>query len=148
MNGLLIEDDPTKAQKVLACVNEYFPDYQMQHRLSYKTGLDAIFNNQYDFILLDMSLPTYDQSDGSFSGKPKGFGGRDIMKEMKRHKKFSKVKVFSQYNDFDGGSISMAELDKQLKEKYSAIYEGYITFVSKETDWQTELYEFLEQLSA
>ncbi len=148
MNGLLIEDDPAKAHKVLACVNEYFPDYQMQHRLSYKTGLDAIFNNEYDFILLDMSLPTYDQGDGSFSGKPKGFGGRDIMKEMKRHKKFSKVKVFTQYNDFDGGSISMAELDEQLKEKYAAIYQGYISYNSKESDWQTELYDFLEQLGA
>jgi hypothetical protein len=147
MNGLLIEDDPAKALKVLDWISEFFPLYEMEHRLSYKTGLDAIFNNTYDFILLDMSLPTYDQGDGSFSGKPKGFGGRDIMKEMKRHKKISKVKVFTQYNDFDGGSISMAELDEQLKEKYSAIYQGYISYNSKQTDWQVELLEFLEQLS-
>jgi hypothetical protein len=147
MNGLLIEDDPAKAHKVLGCISEFFPSYNMEHRLSYKSGLDAVFTNDYDFILLDMSLPTYDQGDGSFSGKPKGFGGRGIMKEMKRNKKISKVKVFTQYSDFDGGTISMAELDEQLKEKYSAFYEGYIFYSSKESAWQTELIEFLDDLS-
>jgi DNA-binding NarL/FixJ family response regulator len=143
MNGLLIEDDQAKANKIISYISQNFPSFQVDHQMSYKSGLNSIFNYNYDFILLDMSLPSYDQGSGSFSGKPKNFGGRDIMKEMKRHGKISIVKVFTQYNDFDGGLISMAELDEELKEKYSKLYKGYISYNSKESDWQAELQDFL-----
>lgn len=147
MIGLLIEDDPTKANKILNFIAEVFPTYEIHHKMSYKSGLELIFREEYKFILLDMSIPTYDQGNGNFSGKPKGFGGRDVLKEMKRHSKYSKVKVITQYNDFDGGTLSIAELDKQLNEKYSGLYTGFIYYNAKESNWQNDLENFLMKFS-
>jgi len=90
-----------------------------------------------------MSLPTYDQGNGSFGGKPKGFGGSNILKEMRRYGKNAAVKVITQYNEFDGGSVSMEELDEQLQKTYPSLYKGYILYAAKRTDWQKKLCDFI-----
>lgn len=147
MNGLLIEDDPAKAEKIIVFIRDNYAELHLSLTRSYQSGLQAIFNNDYDFVLLDMSLPTYDQDKGHFSGKPKGYGGRDILKEMKRYKKQSNVKVITQYNEFDGGSISIKELDEQLLKKYPTLYKGYIYYNYKvPSAWQSALNEFLESI--
>lgn len=147
MNGLLIEDDPAKAKKIVDYISENFPGIDLTQKTSYQSGIKAIFESTYDFILLDMSLPTYDQGLGSFSGKPKGYGGKDILKEMKRYGKFSKVKVITQYNEFDGGLTSIKDIDEQLLNKYPQLYHGYIYYNSKMSEWQNELKLFLESLN-
>ncbi|MBR9861655.1 response regulator [bacterium] len=143
MKGLLIEDDPNKASKVVSFIKQEYSWINIEHRASYQSGLQSLFEIEFDFILLDMSLPTYDQDTGNFPGKPRNFGGRDILKEMKRYQKKSPVKILTQYNEFDGGSISINELHQMLEEKYHDIYRGYIIYNSKRTEWQDELNAFL-----
>jgi CheY-like chemotaxis protein len=147
MKGLLIEDDPIKATKILDFLKDNFSSYTLLHRKSYQSGIKQIFTENFDFILLDMSIPTYDQDQGNFSGKPRNFGGRDILKEMKRNKKISKVLVVTQYNEFDGGSLSIKQLDNQLSEKYTELYKGYIYYKSGQTDWEDNLSNFIKSLS-
>lgn len=145
MKGLLIEDDPNKAQKVLSYLQDNFAQINIKLKISYQSGLKEIFENEFDFILLDMSLPSYDQNTSSSSGKPRNFGGRDILKEMKRYRKTSSVMILTQYNEFDGGSISINELDTQLKNKFEAMYRGYIIYNSKrKEEWQNELSLFIK----
>lgn len=146
MRGLLIEDDPEKATIILNYIKENFSDCNMKYVLSYQSGLKEIFTAEFDFILLDMSLPSYDQGSGNFSGKPRNFGGRDILKEMKRYGKFSTVKIITQYNEFDGGLISIKDLDFQLKQKYPSLYKGYIYYKSNRTDWEKELDDFINNI--
>jgi hypothetical protein len=55
--------------------------------------------------------------------------------------------VVTQYNEFDGGSISMNELDAELKKKYPHLYHGYILFNARETNWEDEIREFITTLS-
>ncbi|WP_026703628.1 response regulator [Flavobacterium soli] len=146
MIGLLIEDDPEKAKEILGYIKEKFPHCEMTYKLSYQSGLKEIFSEKFDFILLDMSLPSYDQGNGNFSGKPRNFGGRDILKEMKRYKKSSVVKIITQYNEFDDGLLSLKNLDTQLKSKYNELYYGYIYYKSNQTEWEKELFNFISSL--
>lgn len=146
MRGLLIEDDPEKAMEILNYIREKFPACDMTYKLSYQSGLKEIFCREFEFILLDMSLPSYDQGSGSFSGKPRNFGGRDILKEMKRYKKSSVVKIITQYNEFDGGLLSLKNLDTELKSKYSNLYYGYIYYKSNQTEWEKELFNFISSM--
>lgn len=143
MNAILIEDDQNKAEKILNYLKSKFKEINLIHRMSYQSGLRDIFKNNFDFVLLDMSLPTYDQGKSNFSGKPRNFGGRDILKEMKRYKKTSKVLIITQYNEFDGGSISLKELDKQLMELYPNLYYGYVYYSSKQSEWENKLLEYV-----
>ncbi|MEH6762954.1 MAG: hypothetical protein V7655_00510 [Aequorivita antarctica] len=147
MRGLLIEDDQIKASKIIEYITDNFDNIQIVHRKSYQSGIKQIFEEDFKFILLDMSIPTYDQEAGSFSGKPRNFGGRDILKEMKRYKKQSNVKVVTQYNEFDGGSISIVDLDSELNKEYPKLYKGYIYYKSGQTAWEEFLYQFIGSLT-
>lgn len=146
MKGLVIEDDEIKASKIINFFNEGFQHFELEHRKSYQSGIKRIFEKDYDFILLDMSIPTYDQDMGNFSGKPRNFGGRDILKEMKRHQKASTVLVVTQYNEFDGGSISINQLDEELSQKYPKLYKGYVIYKSGQTDWEKKLIDFVNSI--
>ena len=147
MNGLLIEDDPDKAKKIIDFINANFQYCSITHRLSYQSGLKELFSIDFDFLLLDMSLPSYDQGHGSYAGKPRNFGGRDILKEMKRYNKSARVKIITQYNEFDGGLVSMKDLDEELKNKYASLYDGYIIYSSSRSDWENELKIYLNTFS-
>lgn len=146
MKILLIEDDPIKASSIKDYIENLNTKNKVDIRGSYKGGIDYIFNQPFDCILLDMSIPTYDSEQNNFSGKPRNYGGKDILKEMKRYKRKGLVKVITQYNEFDGGSVSMKELDAELKSKYSSIYKGFIIYSIKKNDWKAELELFLNTL--
>lgn len=143
MKAILIEDDQNKAEKILNFLHNEFKNIDIIHKMSYQSGLREIFEKKFDFVLLDMSLPTYDQGKSNFSGKPRNFGGRDILKEMKRYKKPSKVLIITQYNEFDGGSISLKELDKELSEIYPKLYHGYVYYSSKQSEWENKLFDYI-----
>lgn len=144
MKLLIIEDDPVKLNRIQSLVQADFPKIEIETKISYMGGITAILNKEYDFILLDMSLPRYD--DLNNSGNPKNFGGRDILKEMRRHKRQSKVIVVTQYNEFDDGLISIKDLDRQLSEIYPALYLGYIYYETQTNIWERELHDFISNI--
>jgi CheY-like chemotaxis protein len=144
MKCLIIEDDPIKMNHIENLIKSTFPEVQLSRSISYMSGINTILENDFDLILLDMSLPLYD--DIYQGSKPKNFGGRDILKEMKRHRKSSLVKVITQYNEFDDGSISMKELDSQLTKIYPSIYKGYIHYETKRNIWQSELINYIKSI--
>ncbi|HEY5589754.1 MAG TPA: response regulator [Paludibacter sp.] len=144
MKILIIEDDPIKMSNIESLISSNFVNVDVVKCISYMGGVNEVLLNEFDLILLDMSLPLYD--DVFQTAKPKNFGGRDILKEMKRHKKKSCVKIITQYNEFDDGSISMKDLDAQLKNIYPSIYNGYIHYETKLNLWQTELIDNIKEL--
>jgi DNA-binding NtrC family response regulator len=149
MKGLLIEDDQIKESEIVEFIQDNFPSpgIELISKKSYQSGIKTIFEESFDFILLDMSIPTYDQDQGNFSGKPRNFGGRDILKEMKRYKKESNVLVITQYNEFDGGSMSIKDLDEELRIKYSNLYKGYVYYKTGQTEWEINLLRFINSIT-
>lgn len=143
MKILIIEDDPIKMNNIENLIESTFKDISVVKCVSYMSGVNKILQNEFDLILLDMSLPLYD--DAIQTAKPKNFGGRDILKEMKRHKKKSTVKIITQYNEFDDGSISMKDLDAQLKNIYPSNYRGYIHYETKLNLWQSQLIDYIKE---
>lgn len=145
MKCLIIEDDPFKMNHLESLMQKEFPLILVKTSKSYMSGINFILSEDFELILLDMSLPLYDDETYQ-SSKPKNFGGRDILKEMKRNKKISLVKVITQYNEFDDGSISMKDLDEQLKKIYPNIYQGYIHYETRFNQWEPELIEFIKTI--
>lgn len=69
MKVLIIEDEKTMAFEIEASLKKAFYLCDLAH--SFKTGLEKLKLNQYDFILIDLSLPDGD--------------GLDLLKEAKKH---------------------------------------------------------------
>jgi DNA-binding response OmpR family regulator len=69
MKVLIIEDEKTMAFEIEASLKKAFYLCDLAH--SFKVGLEKLKLNQYDFILIDLSLPDGD--------------GLDLVKEAKKH---------------------------------------------------------------
>ena len=128
MNILLVEDNNYKIEQLIAFLGEEYPTFKIVIRKSYHSGLkEIILNNNYDLILLDISMPTYDIQPGESGGDPIPQAGGLILNEMYLRDISAKVVVVTMYENFVDGSKLLA-LDKQFQKEYGSNYRGYVYF--------------------
>src|SRR5208337_5089097 len=95
--------------------------------------------------LLDMSLPVFDISSEEDGFKVDAFSGRNILAEMSRKEVLVPTAIITMFETFGEGAdlMTLQELDKDLKEKYPAVYRGAIYYNSSEINWKESLRELL-----
>ena len=146
MRLLLIEDDEYKAAQIGAFLKT--EEYEVDVRKSFHSGMRAILSGQYDILLLDMSIPTFDSVDTNGTNRHRPFGGKDVLQELQRLEKDSPVVVITQYSVFGEGrdNVTLNTLDQSLKKDFEAIYKGMIHFDASSMDWSTRLKVILKEL--
>lgn len=60
MKILLIEDDKYKREDLRTYIHQEFPDVWVDEVKSYKTGVLKVLDGTYDLLLVDMTIPTYE----------------------------------------------------------------------------------------
>lgn len=147
INVLLIEDDKKKIEDIKAFLSLYLPKANLVIKESYQSGLRELLFNNYDLLLLDMSIPTWDKSSEESGGNYEKFGGYKILKESTRKKKSVKTILITMFDDFGEGdtSITLSELDQALEHEFSEIYRGAIFYSSRESNWRDELKLLIDQ---
>jgi hypothetical protein len=138
---LLIEDDKKKIDDVKNFFSIYFCDCKLIIKESYQSGLKELIYSDYDLLLLDMSIPTWDKSPIEPGGNFEKFGGYKILKEIVRKGKSIDTILITMFDDFGESdtSITLSQIDKALTEEFQNIYKGYVFYSSKESNWQDEL---------
>lgn len=141
MRLIIIEDDLNKATEISNYIKNNYNDIDIIVKRSYRNGLKEVIENDYDLILLDMSLPTYDITVDEPGGSFRHFAGRDILKEIKRRNIHTKVVVVTQFEILGEGNnqITYKELDMQLLENYNENYFGLIYYNAGISDWMNAL---------
>ena len=146
MKLLLIEDDEYKAAQIQSFLDA--DGYTSDLKGSFQSGMRAIRGEEYDAILLDMSIPTFDVGGQNKGNRHRPFGGKDVLKELKRQNKNIPVVIVTQYSVFGEGrdNISLKQLEKELDEEFSGIYRGMVYFDASSADWISKLKMILEEL--
>ncbi|MFB5763937.1 hypothetical protein [Paenibacillus medicaginis] len=149
MNILIIEDDENKIKQV----TEYLSySLQFKHsiiiRKSYQSGIKEIMKKEYNFIILDMSLPTFDIIPGGNGGRFRSYAGVDILDEIKRNRLTSKSVVLTQFDVFGEGEnkTTLTELINILEESYPDNYLGTVYYNASQSNWKEELRRFINNL--
>lgn len=139
MKILLVEDYAVKAEYVKRFIQKEFPGFEIVHKESYNSASREIFTNhhQYDFILLDMTMSTFDVSIDEDGGNPEPIAGCNILDGMFLRGITTKVIVVTMYRSFD--DLSLSDLHNNLLEQYPENYIGHVSFAIDRTDWQKEL---------
>ncbi len=149
MRFLLIEDDMHKTQHIIDHISSTFGNKISVDKVrSYQSGLEAIMTQTYDLVLLDMSLPNYDLSPTEDGYRFDAFAGRNILSEMKRKNKKTRVVVITQYVTLGDGAdrMTLQELRDQLSREYPDSYRGAVYYSSSETNWKDSLNDFIKLL--
>ena len=120
MNLLIIEDDMSKIKKIKSFIEDNYQEFSVNEAHSYQSGMKNVLNFKPDVILLDMSLPTYDVSPREQGGRPRSFGGRDILYEIKRKKMSSRAIIVTQFEDFRDEKESKKSTAQHLVTHYGS----------------------------
>jgi len=141
MRFLLIEDDSNKSKQIIEFINASFTESSIELKKSYQSGLKAIFSNEYDLILLDMQLPTFDIKSGEDGYKFRKLAGVDILSELKRKKKRSQVIIITQFETFGEGEfhLNLSGLKDLLKLQFPGLYIDAVYYSPAQTIWKEEL---------
>jgi CheY-like chemotaxis protein len=148
MKVLVIEDDPNKAEQVISFLKTLFGHGDdVIHKTSYQSGLRQLYSDIFDFVILDMSLPTYDIKPGEDAYKFRHLGGHDILSELKRKKKQAKVVILTQFERFGEGNqfVTLSDIKRILRRDFSENYLTTVSYHPNKTAWQEELTQLIRK---
>jgi len=143
---LIVEDEQRKLDNIKEFLKNEFPTFEFVDKRSYNSATKEIFENyqEYDIILLDMSMTTYDVSVDESGGVPEPLAGANILDTMYLMDISTKVIVVTMYESFIGKKLS--EFDIELKNNYPDNYLGFVFFSYQKTDWQIKLKKYITSL--
>lgn len=146
MNIHLIEDDSFKCSTITNFINDFDPSINIEISQSVGSGLRYLVRNRNNIslLLLDMSMPSYDDDKNTFINEHQSFGGKEILSQMKERKINIPVIVITMFNSID--DISIDTLKDDLLKNYPDNFKGIIFYSSKEVLWSTKLADYIKEL--
>ena len=136
---LIIEDNETKLLHIKDFCSSYFRDCVLTDRKSYNTAQqEVIFHgSDYDIILLDVSMNTYDSTKDD-NGEQEPLAGANILRFMKLRRITTPVIVVTMCESFVDG-VRINALDERFRSQYGEMYKGFVYYNLKNEDWKDEL---------
>lgn len=148
MKVLIIEDDQNKLEQLASFVGSEFSAESVGRALSYRNGLAALLDGDWDLVLLDMQLPTYDKSPRESGGRQRALAGEQILRKMAQNQVATPAIVVTQFEKFGdlGNAISLRELMARLEAAGYPNYRGTVYYHAKISDWKTDLRGLIQKI--
>jgi CheY-like chemotaxis protein len=145
---LIVEDEEPKFEHIKKHLEKLLTNISLVHVRSVTSATDYLEDETPDLMILDMSLPTFDISEEESGGRPQGFGGIEVLREMAIEKWRCSTIVITGYSAFprDGENrVTLDELSKELMTEFPNILKGVLHFNSSFSEWQVELKNIISQ---
>lgn len=148
MKLLLVEDTKNKSEKIESFLKKTYSEIGLEiiKKESYHSASKEIFDHgdEYFVILLDMTMSTFDATNGENGGEPEPVAGKRILNGMYLRQIMTKVIVVTMHNIF--GQQKLLPLIDELKELYPDNYYDYIFFAFNSEDWKKKLKTDIDNL--
>ena len=143
MRILIIEDEKTKIERL----RSFLEDFDVVFKESFQGGMSELkrAHQDYDFLILDMTIPMWDKGSNDLGGNYEQFGGERVLREMKRKKFYLPTVLFTMFDVFPlkEGSITFDELNEVFLDKFKEFYKGAVYYDVIEDSWTTALSSIL-----
>jgi len=145
---ILIEDDAKKIEDIKEYVIRVLGCETFIVRESYQSGIKEILKTDFDLLLLDMSIPTFDKTPLESGGPYEKFGGYKVLREIIRKKRPVKTILITMFDDFGESdlSITLTQIDESLKREFSDQYIGSVFYHARENKWQEDLKKLIQEV--
>ncbi len=145
---ILIEDDSKKIEDIMEYVTKELGCEIFSVKESYQSGIKEILQNDYDLLLLDMSIPTFDKTPVESGGPYEKFGGYKVLREIIRKQRPVKTILITMFDDFGESdlSITLSQIDQSLKQEFSNIYLGSVFYHARENKWKEDLKTIIQEI--
>lgn len=149
MHALLVEDESPKLAHIRRFMRDSFSNVSVLDARSVSTALDAIEDESFDLLLLDMSLPTFDVGHGEHGGRPQGFGGIEILRHIAMAGLVLPTIVLTGYEAFPDETGTLIDLDtlrQRMTDEFHETVIAVVHFNSSLDDWKASLRPVIEQI--
>jgi len=140
---LIIEDETPKITQIELFLRSLCIPMHIDHAKSVNSALDKLEDGVPDLLLLDMSLPTMDIdiAGGEAGGRPQGFGGIEILRNMEYENINCPVIVITGYEAFPrkGGNVDISGITQELKLEFPKLLHSVLHYNSTYDTWKNEL---------
>ncbi|MBE6292192.1 MAG: response regulator [Bacteroidales bacterium] len=137
MNILIVEDDDKKRGSVLSYLHQEFDGLKIDEGYSVESGVQKAVDNQYDLIILDMTIPNFDKTDGKNGGNSYKNGGEIIVRELIDEDIEFRCMVLTQYETFNNETID--QISNRIKQKCGNNYLGYVKYSTLNNEWKDQI---------
>lgn len=150
---LIVEDETPKITQIELFLWSLCIPMRIQHAKSVNSALDKLEEGPPDLLLLDMSLPTIDVDivGGEAGGRPQGFGGIEVLRNMQYSGISCPVIVITGYEAFPrkGGNVDISGITQELREEFPLLLHSVLHYNSTYETWKdglrTAFKEFLSK---
>ena len=136
---LLIEDDKSKIEKIF----DFLSNREIVIKESFHGGVYELNENlnEYEFLILDMTIPMWEKGDNDLGGNYEQFGGERILRQMKRKKMILPTILFTMFDVFPTKekNITFNELNEIYKDKFPDFYIGGVHYNSTDEHWKINM---------
>lgn len=145
---LFIEDNKTKIDDIKTHISNNYQNIILTIKESFTSGLRELFTHEFNFIFLDMSLPTREGATNNSLNNFEQLGGYKILSEMKRKHKSIPTIMITMFSEFGVGQsfMDLKEVDEMCKEEFSGFYKGVVYYTLREDSWKEKLNGYLDEL--
>ncbi|MBC8988411.1 hypothetical protein H9X96_21890 [Pedobacter sp. N36a] len=145
MKVLIIEDDKIKIEKLTS----FFSSHDFEIKESYHSGIkELLTKNDYDILILDMSIPLWERGNNDIGGNFEQFGGVNILREMKRRNKLVPTILVTMFDVFANGKLTFSQLNEDLLNRFGDFYKGAVFYNASEEDkWKADLEQRINFIS-
>jgi CheY-like chemotaxis protein len=148
MKILIVEDDDNKRLQLCKFVEVSFTGAEISEARSLQSGIRQVRASTPDVILLDMTLPNYDQGPDEPGGQTHSFGGREFLRQLDRFDIEVPVIVVTQFERFGTGkqTMGLTELDDQLRGEHGRNYQTSVYYHAAIHGWEDELRNSIQRI--
>lgn len=147
MKIAIVEDNIHKRTKLTSFFDANFKDIDYQEASSYSSGINLIESNEFDLLILDMSMPTYDITKTDSGGKFRTEGGKEILKRLKRKNKLVPFIIVTQYSTFSEttGTKTLEDVRDEVQSLFPEYFKSLIFYDTSSISWKEELAEEIQK---
>jgi CheY-like chemotaxis protein len=145
---LLVEDNPHKQSRILEFLELFGSALSVHVSHSFTSGCKATDSTEFDLLILDMSLPTYDRSSNDSGGRFRILGGREIARRLARRGKMPPMIFLTQYSSFSdkGAFYTFESLTEELILECDESFRGMVFFETTASRWKQVLSRVVKEI--
>jgi ActR/RegA family two-component response regulator len=148
MRVLVVEDEDHKISDLIPLVIDVLGrTTDVRLCKSVKNGYLEVAKSDFDFIVLDMALPTFDE-DGDAAGLAQAAGGMEIIRFLAKKNSNAKILVVTQYPEVivNNEIVKLEDLKHYISSRYSWRIAGTILYSYDDRTWRDRFCDILRGL--
>lgn len=149
MNILVVEDDPFKMAAIAAIIEPLVNGEPIARATSLRSAMAKLEEQSFDFVILDMAIPSHTSEVGAIDTYSQPVGGLDVLLYLTFGARSERVAILTQYPtvEYDRQHVPLEKFKAVLERDDVSNVVDVIRFDEDMDDWKEKLISALGNLN-